>query len=266
MTAVAENRLKSRMAEGETVFVTFIRLPEPGIVEILGHAGFDGVIVDFEHGSVGWAELEGMVFAASATGIALIVRPTCNEPARIMRALDLGAAGILAPHICDRDGARMLRRGALFPPEGERGAAIGRPARWGAIPARDYFRTMNEQVLVGAMIEDREAVERIDDIAGERLDFMFFGSTDIASSLGVPGEFDHPEVLALRERMVAASRDHGIPAGTIARDTEAAMAAVSDGFQLIALGTAETLLMQHCRTILSTVKASHQQEYRLENP
>ncbi|MBI3465323.1 MAG: siderophore biosynthesis protein SbnG, partial [Planctomycetes bacterium] len=97
---VRTNKLKRALREGKTVFGSSVRLPEPGLVEALGYGGFDYVLIDGEHGSMGWAEMERMILAAYAADTTPIVRVLKNEPELVMRALDLGAQGILVPHVC----------------------------------------------------------------------------------------------------------------------------------------------------------------------
>src|SRR5437867_8219637 len=130
---VRTNKLKRALREGKTVFGSSVRLPEPGLVEALGYAGFDYVLIDGEHGSMGWADMERMILAAFAADTTPIVRVLKNEPELVMRALDIGAMGILAPHVCTKADACQLKDGALYPPDGHRGVGVGRGAMWGAI-------------------------------------------------------------------------------------------------------------------------------------
>src|SRR5438128_2371382 len=111
---VRVNQLKRSLREGKTVFGSAVRLPEPGLVEILGYAGFDYVVIDGEHGSMGWAEMERMILAGYAAGTTPIVRVAENEAALIMRTLDLGAMGVLVPHVASAPDAERFRSGALY--------------------------------------------------------------------------------------------------------------------------------------------------------
>lgn len=250
---VRGNPLKRSLREGGTVRASFIRLPEPGLAEILGYAGFDAVILDGEHGAIGWTEAERMILAAHGAGVTPIMRVERNDPQHVMRALDIGALGVLAPHVRSEADARQLREGGLYPPEGHRGVGMGRPARWGAVPAEEYFPTMNREILLMAMIEDHEAVERIEAIAAVGLDVLFVGTADLAASIGRPGQVAHPEVMALGDRVVAAARKHGAAAGFPARSVAMARDALERGYRWVSLGTAETLLLDHSRHLLAAV-------------
>ena len=99
-----------------------------GLVEVMGYAGVDYVLIDAEHGSMGWTEIERMVLAAYASDTTPIVRVHENDEARIMRALDLGAMGVLVPHIRTAEEAQHVVDGAFYPPQGKRG--VGPQSRY----------------------------------------------------------------------------------------------------------------------------------------
>jgi len=96
---VRVNKLKRALQNAKPVFGSFVRLPEPGLAEILGYAGFEAIVLDAEHGAIGKVEIERMSLAAYASGATPIVRVLTNESRDIMQALDLGAMGVLVPHI-----------------------------------------------------------------------------------------------------------------------------------------------------------------------
>mgnify|MGYP003322113330 FL=1 len=105
---VRPNRAKDIIRQGGCLVSTAVRLPEPSLVEILGYAGFDFVLIDGEHGSIGWSDMERMILAAHASDTVPVVRVLKNEPEMIMRSLDLGAQGILIPHCCTAEDALSL--------------------------------------------------------------------------------------------------------------------------------------------------------------
>ena len=75
---IRQNKLKRLLSAGQTVFGSSVRLPEPGLVEALGYAGFDYVLIDGEHGSMGWADMERMILAAYAADTIPMVRVVKN--------------------------------------------------------------------------------------------------------------------------------------------------------------------------------------------
>ena len=252
--AIRKNKLKQLLSDGKTVFGSSVRLPEPGLVEALGFAGFDYVLIDGEHGSMGWADMERMILAAHAAATTPVVRVVKNEPELVMRALDIGAMGILVPHVCTEADARRLTDGALYSPDGRRGVGIGRVGQWGAIPMDEYFRTINAEIVLMAMIEDAEAIENIDAIASVGLDILWVGTHDLSASYGLLGQTTHARVLAAGDRVVAIAKRHNIAVGFPARSPDDARDALRRGYRAIGYGSAETHVVQHGRAFLDAVR------------
>jgi 2-keto-3-deoxy-L-rhamnonate aldolase RhmA len=253
---IRPNTLKRALAEGKTVFGSSVRLPEPGLVEVLGYAGFDYVLIDGEHGSMGWSDAERMILAAHAAGTTPIVRVLKNEPEMVMRALDIGAMGILVPHVCTEADANRLRMGAFYPPEGKRGVGIGRVGQWGAISMDEYFRTINREIVLMGMIEDAEAIENIESIAAAELDILFVGTHDLAASYGLLGQISHPRVMEAGDRVVAAGRRRNVAVGFPARTPADAADAMRRGYRAIGYGSAEGYVLQHGKQFLEAVGAA----------
>jgi len=252
---IRPNMLKRALRDGKTVFGSSVRLPEPGLVEALGYAGFDYVVIDGEHGAIGPAEMERMIVAAYAANTTPIVRVLKNDPELVMRALDLGAMGILVPHVITEADARQLKNGTRYPPDGRRGVGVGRGAFWGAIPMEEYFRSINAEIVLMAMIEDAEAIENIDSIAKTGLDILFVGTHDLAASYGLLGQVSHPRVLSGGDRVVAAGRLNNCAVGFPARSAEDARDAIQRGYRAIGYGGAESYVVQQGHTFLERVRS-----------
>ncbi len=250
---VRENRVKQRLRAGELIYSSSVRLPEPGLCEILGYAGFDFVLLDGEHGAVDAGVIDRLVQGCFAGGTVPVVRVLRNDdPEAIMHALDLGAQGVLIPHCRTADDARALQRAAYYTPRGQRGFGPGRGSLWGRVPIPEYFATIDDQVLLAALIEDVVAVENIEDIAAIGLDLLWVGTGDLASDYGVPGQTDHPLVLEAAARILAACQRHNVAAGFPARDVESARWAREQGYRAIGFGGAEQYVMQGARRFLES--------------
>lgn len=250
---VRENKVKQILRSGGTVYSSSVRLPEPGLCELLGYAGFDFVLIDGEHGATDATTIDRLVQGCFAGGTVPIVRVLRNdEPEAVMKALDLGAQGVLIPHCRTADDARRLQQAAFYPPRGKRGYGPGRGAKWGLVPTPEYFATIDETVVLVALIEDKEGVENIDEIVQVGLDILWVGTGDLASDYGVPGKTDHPKVLDAAARVLAACRQQGVACGFPARDIESAKWARDQGYRAIGYGCAEQYVMQTAHAFLQS--------------
>ena len=230
--------LKQKMAEG-VVKGLFVLDNSPASVEALGYAGFDFVVIDTEHGPNDIAAVEHMVRAAEIGGLASIVRVTKNDPANILRALDVGAGGVLVPQVNSGEAARQAVRAAKYGPEGDRGlAGIVRAARYGFRPLSEYLAEANARTVVFVQVEDIKAVAALDEIlAIDGLDGIFVGPADLSQSMGITGQFNNPEFNKVIEDVIARTVAAGKIAGIFALSAEDAKHWAAKGARFIAIGS-----------------------------
>lgn len=253
---VRPNLAKRKLQAGEVVYSSSIRLPEPGLCELLGLAGWDFVLLDGEHGAMDAATLDRLVqscFAGGTTPVVRVLRP--NDAEAVMHALDLGAQGILMPHCRTGDDARRLKQAGLYAPEGSRGFGPGRGTLWGRVSGAEFLATANAETLLLALVEDPEGVNNIDAIASAGLDGLWVGFGDLALGYGVGADRDHALVTSAAATILAACQKHGIACGYPARNTDEARWAASQGYRLIGFGGAEQYVMSESRRFLSEVAA-----------
>jgi 2-keto-3-deoxy-L-rhamnonate aldolase RhmA len=206
------NRMKEKIARGEPAMGVSVMFPSPQLVEMLGYAGFDWVLLDCEHGSIGPADLEHMAMAADAAGITPIGRPRSNAAVDIQMVMDRGVMGVQIPHVNTADDARRVVAAVKFGPGAQRGLAAGtRPDRWGlGAKMADFTRAANEQSLVCVQIEHADAVRNIDVILKvEGIDIFFIGPSDLSQSMGHPGNAKAPPVAKAIHETLAAIRAAG---------------------------------------------------------
>jgi 2-keto-3-deoxy-L-rhamnonate aldolase RhmA len=218
-TPMTPNRMKQRLAAGEPVFGVSVMIPSPQIVEMVSAAGFDWVLLDCEHGTLTLESVELIAMAAEASGITAIARPMTKNPEHILQVLDRGVMGVQVPHVMTAEDARQVIAAVKYHPLGQRGLAAGtRAARYDAHGTlADYVKAANEATLIAIQIEDREAIENIDELlAVEGIDVYFIGPSDLSQSMGHPGNPKAPvvaEAIASSFRkMCAAHRAPGCPA------------------------------------------------------
>ena len=216
-----ENTLKQKLEAGKAVFGVQIIFPSPPVVEMLGHLGFDWVLIDNEHGSITVDSSEEMIRAAELVGIAPIVRPVGNKPEIIGPFLDRGAWGIQVPGVNTADEARAAVDAAKYYPQGHRGMSQVRPASYGFTASFEtYFKEANHNMLVCLMLEDVEAINNLEELVKvEGVDVFFIGAGDLSMSMGYPGQTAHPEVQAVVERGVEMIRDSGRIVGASCLDS-----------------------------------------------
>jgi len=203
-----KNHLKEKLRSGATAIGCWVGLNSPAVTEVLAGAGYDALLIDYEHGEGTVADLVHHLRAAQGSETTILVRVPNDNPHEIKRALDSGAGGIMVPGVETAEQAQAIVDACRYPPDGVRGAAgFIRGGRYGRA-WQDYLATANDAVMVLCQIESRTAVERIAEIAVPGVDSLFLGPMDLSGSIGKLGQFDDPAVQALRadaERAILAT-------------------------------------------------------------
>jgi 4-hydroxy-2-oxoheptanedioate aldolase len=222
-------KIKEKWRRGEPVFLVRMAFNSPKMVEFIAQFGFDAVLIDCEHTSASVSCVEEMVRAARASGIAAIVRPEILNESIITRYLDCKADGIMAPHVDDAAGAKML-------------CSIVK-----------YARPLNYQDLVLiAMIESKQAIENLDDIlAVDGIDSFFLARVDLSKSLGLGGDKKSEIVRKVVDAAVARISAKGLIAGA-AGDMDNVADVIARGARLIFV-TVEDMVRYGCETYLKAV-------------
>lgn len=212
------NSLKAALGAGRPVFGLINSVPAPLLVEMLGYAGYDFVVLDLEHVGVNPETLENLVRAAECAGVTPLVRVPSARPELIMRVLDCGAQGVVVPHVGSAEEASIAVAASRYHPCGSRGIAGGRTTGFGTLGLQDYFALANSETLVAVMIEDRRGVVGVDailSVAG--IDLVIEGAVDLSQSCGVPGQAQHPEVQGAISHVAERCRAAGTPFCAIPR-------------------------------------------------
>ncbi len=247
--------LRERLRSGTPFIATFSIIPSVEVVELIGLAGFDGVILDIEHGAHGSEALGPLILAAMARGIYPIVRVRSSDPAEIAAALDAGAAGVIVPQIGSLAEAERAVRAARFAPEGNRGAnPFVRAADYSG--RLEWFAEANRDVAILLMIEGKGGVEAVADIlAVPNLDGIFVGPMDLSHALGVPGEMGHPKVVETIQSVVAEARARGVAAGIFAGTPEAAKRWFAEGVRFAGVGADTSLFLKALKQVVAEARS-----------
>ena len=250
-----KNRMKEKINGGEAVMGVINNLQEPDVLEVLGLLGMDFAILDGEHTPLTPDTAQDLYRAAELRGLSTMTRVGENSPQVIQKFLDAGSQGVLIPMVNTKQDAQRVVDAVKYPPIGKRGLAAVRAADYGLTGTLgEYVEMANSEMLVTIQIETLEAVENFDEIASvDGIDALFFGPSDLSSSLGMPGQARHPDVLALIERLGKKTVEDGMAAGTIARDVEQFAYWRERGFQLLCTGTI-ALLTRGVKGLLDDIR------------
>ena len=234
--------LRRRLAEGGPLLGALLRLPAETLVEMVAIAGMDCVLLDLEHGATDLVSVQHHVMAAQLHGVPTLARVGADEPALVLRCLDLGVAGIVFPHVTSVEDARRAVAAAHYPPLGERGfAAYSRAGRYGATPSADHLDA-GADTLVIVMIEDTAGCAASADIlAVDGVDGVFVGPADLSVALGLRGDAQHPDVLAARRDVHEAAAKASRAVIMIVSSPESAVEALDAGASLVLYNTAAVL-------------------------
>ncbi len=205
------NRAKQRLAAGETVCCVS-GLTDPEDIDRFGPAGFDAVWLEGEHGPVDFRDIGDLSRACDLWGMTSIMRINQNEQAIVYRALDRGVQGIVVPHVNTRAEAENVVAGGKFSPAGQRGLFTSRQG----YGVENYFDSANNHTMLIVLIEDIIAVNNLDEILEvDNIDVFFVAPSDLAASMNLIGQFDHPDVVSTRENALRKIAESGRVAGTL---------------------------------------------------
>jgi 4-hydroxy-2-oxoheptanedioate aldolase len=243
------DKVREAIAAGRPAFAAWMSLADPLAADALARAGYDCVIPDAQHGGITWENLLPALTALDLHQTRAVVRTPWADPAQIMRALDLGALGVMVPMVSTAEQARAAAQACRYPPHGIR--SFG--------PVRNYYATSPAtfEPLCLVMIETAEAMQNLDAIAATPgVDGLFIGPVDLALSLGLGVQLQMgPQVLAAVDEVVAACRRHGKISGSACLGLANAAELAGRGVQFIAQGSDAAFLRTGAARELEQLRA-----------
>ena len=213
-----ENTLKKKLLAGHPALSCWLHLASPIAAEVISLVGYDGAVIDLEHGSIDYLGATSLMQAMSATSISSIIRVPWNNPIEIKRALDTGVEGIMVPSVDTPEAAKAVVSACHYPPQGTRGVAhiLNRASSYG-LEGERYLHDKGRELLVICQVESLEAVANIEQIAAiDGIDILFIGPSDLSGDAGKVDDFTNPvfiEALARAEQAIGKSNKllGGIP-------------------------------------------------------
>jgi 4-hydroxy-2-oxoheptanedioate aldolase len=251
-------KIREKWAAGEAVIGPFVQMPAAGEAEIFALAGFDFAIIDLEHGAINLETAEGMVRAVHSRGGAPFVRVLANRPELISQALNIGAAGVLVPHVDSPEEAREVVHSARYAPHGARGLCpFVRSADYSAAKGPEYYEEASRDVIAGILLEGREAYEAIDEfLAIEGLDLIKIAPYDLSQSFGVPGDIYNPIVIEAVEAICAKVVGTDKVVGMYAEEPQRGATWAAAGARFISTDVDTQILYRACKDLVSRYRAA----------
>jgi len=224
------------MAGGSSIGTFMFEFHSAGIARAAASTGAEFAIFDMEH--TGWSveTIRTLCATSHGTDMLPLVRVPATEYHFIARALDMGAQGVMVPMVESVEQAEKIVKSAKYPPVGRRGSAFG-------IGHDDYtggdvvekMNSSNEHQLLIAQIETTNGLENVEGIAAvDGIDVLWIGQSDLSASIGIPGQFGHPDFVAAMDRVINACKDNGKIGGFMPTTLDLAEVVADKGFRMLA--------------------------------
>lgn len=204
--------LKERLKNGEQLLGTMVTtITSPDIARLLQVAGFDFFIIDCEHGAFTTREVANIIAVARGIDIPVMVRIPEMRREHALKFMEMGASGLLLPNTESAQQAQELVDCTKYAPLGHRGVSLSRPhTNFKKVDGPAYMAQSNAETVLLCQIESRAGVENIDAIlAVPGIDVAFIGPNDMTQDYEILGQFEHPEIVAAFEKIMASAKSHG---------------------------------------------------------
>lgn len=249
------NKIKEMWRDGKYVTLGWLSIPNTFSAEMMARQGYDALCVDLQHGLSEMSDVAPMLQAISQTETVPVVRVAWNDPATIMKALDLGAYAIIVPLVNNAEEAARAVAACRYPPDGMRSSG---PVRAMHYAGGNYFGEANDEIVVMAMIETKEGLENLEEIcATPGLDAVYIGPADLSFALGLPPRADNPDPthLATCDKIRDTAHKHGVKAVMHCAGAEFAAGAVERGFDMVMLTSDLACMTAEAKSRLDDLKA-----------
>lgn len=205
--------LKEKLVKKQITIGSWLTIPHQSVVEILATAGFEWLTIDLEHAAIDISQTMNLIALIQAKGMKALVRVSKNEEVIIKRVLDAGADGIIVPTVKTAEEALQAVEFVKYPPVGKRGVGLNRAQNYG-IGFAEYKNWLSNEVVIIAQIEHILSVHNIESIlAVDGIDGIIVGPYDLSASMGIPGEYGHPDVVEALRKLEESTKKLGKPLG-----------------------------------------------------
>jgi len=245
--------LKDKLKNRELTIGSWITIGHTAVAEIMARAGYDWLTVDMEHSAITLDIAQDLIRVIELCGVVPLVRVGENNSNLIKRVMDAGAHGVIVPMVNSKDDAEKAVASVQYPPKGFRGAGLARAQKYGA-DFEGYKKWNERESIVIVQVEHIKAVENLEDILRvEGVDGFIIGPYDLSGSLGIPGQFNHPEVISALNRVKAVAKKMNALSGfhVIPPEKEALQEKIKDGYKFIAYSLDILMLGTQSKAVLT---------------
>ena len=250
-----KNKLKELFKAGKPIINSWLALPSSFSAEVMANQGWDSVTIDMQHGLIDYPNAVNMLQAISTTETTPLARVNWNEPGQIMKILDAGCYGVICPMVSNRKEAEKFVQACQYPPKGYR--SFG-PIRASIYGGDDYAKNADNEILKLAMIETKEALEKLDEILDTpNLDGVYVGPADLSLAVSEEPGFDKEEnTKAYSEimRILEAVKKKNLFAGLHNGTAEYAKKMINKGFNLVTVGSDSRYIASGAKSDLEKLK------------
>jgi 4-hydroxy-2-oxoheptanedioate aldolase len=234
---------KKELRAGSPKLGLFLNSHSPTVAEQLAHSGYDWLLVDSQHGPMGYEKLSAMLCGIASGGAKSMVRVGgYSDRAGIQQSLDLGADGVLVPYINTAEEARQAVSCARYPTTGTRSVYFPQRSmnRDGLL---GYAGAWNKNAIVALQVETADCIKNMDEIAAvPGVDLLFLGQNDLCMSMGLyekyefPHMYTSPELGAATDKLIAAAKKNNVILGLFLFGTSRVGEFLDKGFSFISIG------------------------------
>lgn len=234
---------KQQLREGQPKMGLFLNSHSPTVAEQLAHSGYDWLLVDMQHGPMGYEKLSAMLAAIASGGAKSMVRVAgYDDRAGIQQALDLGADGVLVPYINNAEEARAAVSCARYPTAGTRSVYFPQRSTNKA-GLLGYVPNANKNIIVALQVETADCIKNMAEIAAvPGVDILFLGQNDLCMSMGLfetyefPHMYTSPELMAATQTLITEAQKNNVILGLFLFGTSRVAEFLSKGFRFISIG------------------------------
>jgi 2-keto-3-deoxy-L-rhamnonate aldolase RhmA len=250
------NQLYTKIHAGKLTIGSWITLAHPSIAEIMANAGFDWLAIDLEHSVITIREAEELIRVIDLAGVVPLVRLTSNNRDQIKRVMDAGSHGVIVPMVNSAEDAERAVQAVKYPARGKRGFGLARAQGYGT-KFNEYLEWQEKYSIVIVQIEHIDAVNNLESILlVDGVDGYIIGPYDLSGSMGIPGQFQHPDLLEAMEKIKNIASEINITGGIhiVEPDSNLLQQKIKEGQKFIAYSVDIRMLDNVCREGLREVK------------